>query len=541
MELSYSPSGTSGYDVRLIGDDGECVHVEASANAETAEVEQKVTGKPGFADNATLVRHVEAFGSHEFSTRRLRSPEKRESHRRQADHHERAAESLAGLIPYAGGEVRQGWCSACLRLSSHRAVDRRRGVTGAYLCDACGAATTRCFGTRCQHMAALGDRVGRTPRYCAAHRHDIPGFDKLSTQFRSFEDVDNWRSFDQPNLARRTKLTAGLVLGLSVVAPAAAVAAPAVGGAIGTFTGLSGAAATSHGLALLGGGSLAAGGLGMAGGATVVTAVGAGLGGAAGASVVAAYAGADDSFRLEKLKDGDGPVVLFASGFLSQNKESWDGWESILSQCYPNSAVYRVHWGAKELRALAYFLGGEAVRRLGAKAMRVAAAKAAKAGVSKLGPLSALPMVKGVLANPWSTARTRAEMTGAVLADLVARAEVGEVVLAGHSLGASVMFHALRALGTLDGPPRVQDAHLLGAAVSRGEDCGALDVAVSGHVVNYWAKQDAVLAKAYRAVSLNKHAIGQVGIGSKFARVKDRNVSRSVPDHFAYTTKVRLQ
>lgn len=390
-------------------------------------------------------------------------------------------------------------------------------------------------------MAALGDQVGRTPRYCAAHRHEIPGFEKLDARLRSFGDVDDWLTFDQPNLTRRTKITAGLVLGFGVVGPAAAVAASAVGGAIGTFTGLSGAAATSHGLALIGGGSLAAGGFGMAGGTAVVTAVGTGLGGAAGASVVAAYAGADDSFRLERLKDGDGPVVLFAGGFLSQNKAGWDGWESILSQRYPDSAVYRVHWGAKELRALAYSLGGEALRRLGAKAVRAAAARAAKAAAPKLGPLSALPLVKSVLANPWSAARARAEMTGAVLADLVARAEVGEVVLAGHSLGGRVMFHALLALGTLRGPPRVQDAHLLGAAVNRGEDCGSLDVAVSGHVVNYWSRRDAVLANAYRAVSLNKHAIGQVGIGSRFVRVKDRNVSRSVPDHFAYTTKVRLQ
>lgn len=48
-------------------------------------------------------------------------------------------------------------------------------------------------------------------------------------------------------------------------------AAPAIGGFIGaTFLGLSGAAATSAGLALLGGGSLASGGLGMAGGILLV-------------------------------------------------------------------------------------------------------------------------------------------------------------------------------------------------------------------------------------------------------------------------------
>jgi len=58
--------------------------------------------------------------------------------------------------------------------------------------------------------------------------------------------------------------------------------APLIGTAIGGATGLAGAAATSHGLAILGGGSLALGGSGMAGGMWIVTGVGASLGSAAG-------------------------------------------------------------------------------------------------------------------------------------------------------------------------------------------------------------------------------------------------------------------
>ncbi len=56
------------------------------------------------------------------------------------------------------------------------------------------------------------------------------------------------------------------------------LAAPLIGTAIGTAAGLSGAAATSHGLAILGGGSLALGGAGMAGGMWLVTGVGAATG-----------------------------------------------------------------------------------------------------------------------------------------------------------------------------------------------------------------------------------------------------------------------
>ena len=45
---------------------------------------------------------------------------------------------------------------------------------------------------------------------------------------------------------------------------------PVIGGYIGNLAGFSGAAATSYGLAFLGGGSLAAGGFGMAGGSFVL-------------------------------------------------------------------------------------------------------------------------------------------------------------------------------------------------------------------------------------------------------------------------------
>lgn len=69
--------------------------------------------------------------------------------------------------------------------------------------------------------------------------------------------------------------------GIAIGVLTAGLAAPVIGGVIGSAMGLSGAAATSAGLAALGGGSLAAGGLGMAGGTALIAT----LGGAAGAGV----------------------------------------------------------------------------------------------------------------------------------------------------------------------------------------------------------------------------------------------------------------
>ena len=65
-----------------------------------------------------------------------------------------------------------------------------------------------------------------------------------------------------------------------------------------------------------------------------------------------AYLRDDKSFRIEKLRDGAGTPVLVASGFLSDGDSGWYPWKQIITERYPQAPVYRVHWGAKELRDL---------------------------------------------------------------------------------------------------------------------------------------------------------------------------------------------
>ncbi|CCH78559.1 conserved hypothetical protein [Nostocoides japonicum T1-X7] len=250
---------------------------------------------------------------------------------------------------------------------------------------------------------AVRDRGAiRIPQYCAEHRHDIPGFEKAQHSIGELHDYDDFLKYEKPDLNKASKIAAVSVAGLAAAAPLALLAAAAVGGAIGSpgvFGGLSGAAATSHGLALLGGGSLAAGGLGMAGGTTVVTAVGAAVGGTLGASVSNAYLREDKSFRIELLRPGRGGVpVIVANGFLTEgDNEKWGGWRAIITARYPDSPVYRARWGAKELKGLG--------------------------------------------------------MPGAgLLGKTGGRTEVMSYVLIGHRLGARVMVVAAEALGTKPGP-----------------------------------------------------------------------------------------
>jgi hypothetical protein len=95
-------------------------------------------------------------------------------------------------------------------------------------------------------------------------------------------------------LARRDvrwgRVAAVSVAGLALGVVTMGAAAPLIGAAVGGSFGLSGAAATSAGLAALGGGSVAAGGFGMAGGTALLAGIG-GLGAAGAAAAGSRFSG----------------------------------------------------------------------------------------------------------------------------------------------------------------------------------------------------------------------------------------------------------
>ncbi len=116
--------------------------------------------------------------------------------------------------------------------------------------------------------------------------------------------------------------------------------------------------------------------------------------------------------------------MVFANGFLSEAKSGWGEWEPIIRRRYPDSPVYRLRWGAKEKRDLgALFIGrswGEAAvggARQGCSAQR-------DRHLKRIGLIGGALTIAELAKNPWWVARTRANMTGAVLADLIARTDV---------------------------------------------------------------------------------------------------------------------
>ena len=125
------------------------------------------------------------------------------------------------------------------------------------------------------HMARSTE--ASSDSFCAVHRHKISTFKNLKATFSDPQEFAGiWQEREGRNWARITGIGGGALAGGIVLGPLAWFGAPAIGGIVGSAAfGLSGAAATSAGLAAIGGGSFAAGGFGMIGGTCVIAGVGA--------------------------------------------------------------------------------------------------------------------------------------------------------------------------------------------------------------------------------------------------------------------------
>lgn len=542
--IQFVPVGESGFRCTVVSDvcqpDSHIELVVLDADADSGPL---LEGDERLLSNTALVAHLLNAGVDRFAGTRAKDPEVRDALRRAADFHARAAIDLADWVSRGSFRTRDGWCSACFRKTVHRDVDGNFAPP-IYLCGGCGDATTPCALAGCRNMARRLRGSIRIGSFCAEHRHEVRGFESLSASYPNFDAVGDLRRFEKKHVAAITKTVLIVGVGAVVVAPVAFFAAPAIGGALGASgligPALSGAAASSHGLAFLGGGSIAAGGLGMVGGAAVVTATGAALGGTLGGVTAAAYVRDDRSFSIEKLRDGEGAPVLIASGFLTEGQNGWGGWQKFVDDKFGDHPVYRVHWGARELKGLGVFVAGGGARVAAIAVVKKFAARAARKIAGRLPGVGAAFLAADALSNPWHVARSRAEQTAAVLADTLARVEGQEFVLIGHSLGARVMLRTAELLGTKKEAPRLREVHLLGAAVGRGGDWKRLHDSVRIGVWNYHSRRDKVLGVLYPIAQAGQTAVGNVGLGSAFAKLVDVDVSETVASHSGYLEAVSL-
>lgn len=455
----------------------------------------------------------------------------------QASKGAKTATRLGDLVNSLDGVEVEGWCSQCLCKSKHKKVMGKP----LYICDNCGTATAKCSVIKCEHFAAADLGPVPVPVFCAEHTHRVPNFDRLEHRISDLTQWRELREFRAMNVTRAATLSAGAVAGLAVCATGGFALAPMVGSAVGTtFLGLTGAAATNAGLAALGFGSLAAGGLGMAGGSMVVAAAGGLLGSAFGIQALNSYVSEDDSFDIRRVRAGSGIPVLIARGFTTEKDPDWRAEVMAVEAAYPDSSIYLVEWGSKELRELIAFLN-PGLGVTGGAAFKVLVKRASKKLARQATPIGTALGTIGLLTNPWHTAVNRANKTAMTLAAILQRSDVDSVVLVGHSLGGRVMLNLATALaGTERDKQQVHVAamHLLGAAVGQDKQRNEIGESIAGVVHNYYSNKDKVLGRLYPAAMLGNKPIGFLGLDAPFATNHD--VSEDVSSHSDYYKKVKL-
>jgi len=333
-------------------------------------------------------------------------------------------------------------------------------------------------------------------------------------------------------------IVGGAILGGALLGATGLMAAPAIGGLLGVKAlGLSGAAATSAGTALFGGGSLASGGLGIAGGKAVIASL-FGLGGAVmGGRRAAHRTGELEQFELETLQDGGSRAILGVSGFLSQEQDFEDHWDG-LHQFFGDETINAVRWESSSLKSLGKSLGVSAACMAAKQQASAAASQATRAAASSIGlPLYAMAALK-IIDNPWSVARNRAEQAGEALADVLRQQPWGQrpVTLVGFSLGARVIVHALSELSAGEIGRRIEAVYLLGGAVAG--DCRHIDEiqhSVSGPVINGYCDDDWVLKYLYRIAEWET-AAGCAPLNRD--HILDVDLTEIVDGHLDYNSKL---
>ena len=524
---------------------GRYVRVTKVGDAQSPRVEgdDSLTSNPAIVTEFWLatVAHIEA-SELESQIPAMSQPidvDRAKELRSQAQEKAKYATKLAELSDLVTGEEEEGYCSACLQFVKHRTLSEK----GLYLCKKCGNATAHCKVPKCENFGVASFGLLSGPVFCAEHLHQVPDFSKLDLRIDDLTQFKELQEYRVMNINRTAKLAMAGTVALAAATPLGFAAAPAIGGAIGTtFLGLTGAAATNAGLAALGMGSLAAGGLGMAGGTLVVAAAGGMLGSAAGVRALSAYLGDDDSFNITKVRDGSGVPVLILRGFLTEGKLSWRTEVRAVESAYPDSPIYTVEWGSKELKELSGFAGFAAGGGAGMVAKSIVR-RASKKVAKNLPVAGAALGAIDLISNPWHTAVNRANSTAMALAAILQRTNIDECVVIGHSLGGRVALNLALAMAGVEDESkkvRLRAVHVLGGAIGQQGSWSALASDSIGEIHNYFSINDGVLGKLYPVAMLTQKAVGAVGIASTDPKVVNHNVSNEVQSHTKYYENVTL-
>lgn len=247
---------------------------------------------------------------------------------------------------------------------------------------------------------------------------------------------------------------------------------------------------------------------------------------------------AHHNLKIRSLQSGEGPCVIVANGFLSQDELVPEHlWQPLLQQCFPQHPWSFLDWESKTTREF-YQKISQPMNQPHIQQKLAALATAANKG--KLSEAKSLieQMAKDTgVDRLWTSALTNAQQAGQFLGQRIHEtASMQKFILLGYSLGSAVITHTLQTLLTFH-EKKVHSVHFLAGAVSTKQAWDRLASMVSMGIHNYHSANDRVLSMGYNQLLSEGCAIGSSAIESPHPRVYDHDVTRLVLHHRDYIPK----
>ncbi|KAF4762969.1 hypothetical protein HAV15_001332 [Penicillium sp. str.  len=370
----------------------------------------------------------------------------------------------------------------------------------------------------------------------------------LQTALALSADQDTKEQPKKKDDMRKWKVGIASVAGAALIGLTGGLAAPLVAAGLGTVMGGLGLGATA-----------AAGLLGtLAGSSVVVGGLFGAYGGRMTGRMMEKYAREVDDFafipiRGERRRNGKDKefadkehadkksaeqdhrlrVTIGVTGWVKEESNFVVPWRVIGA----DSEVFGLRWEMEPLMNL-----GNAISALVTSAAWSVAGREvlARTVFSTLMSAVMLPLglmkVAGIVDNPFSVAKSRADKAGEVLADALINKAQGErpVTLMGYSLGSRLIFSCLQSLERRNAYGLVESVIMMGSPTpSDTEDWQKIRSVVSGRVVNVFSENDSVLAFLYRTSSLQLGVAGLQPVEG-VPGVENLNVSEMISGHLRY-------
>lgn len=360
----------------------------------------------------------------------------------------------------------------------------------------------------------------------------------LQTALALSADQDTKEQPKKNDDMRKWKVGLASVAGAALIGLTGGLAAPLVAAGLGTVMGGLGLGATA-----------AAGLLGtLAGSSVVVGGLFGAYGGRMTGRMMEKYAREVDDFAFipirgeprRNVKEKESAkqdhrlrVTIGVTGWVKEESNFVIPWRVIGA----DSEVFGLRWEMEPLMNL-----GNAISALVTSAAWSVAGREVLARTFFHTIMSAvmLPLglmkVAGIVDNPFSVAKARADKAGEVLADALINRAQGErpVTLMGYSLGSRLIFSCLKSLERRDAYGLVESVILMGSPTpSNAEDWQKIRSVVSGRVVNVFSENDSVLAFLYRTSSFQLGVAGLQPVEG-VPGVENLNVSELINGHLRY-------